>query len=116
MERLKDCQRILQDVEKRPLLRLASDLEKSVYPEGSLQIMEAMAATYEEIAREQKIERQKDKERLYSLVELNMAYFQLGGLHAGTSSDPVYRLIGYKLKKHLPPELLTNSKLFHSLE
>ncbi len=47
VERVNASQRILQDVEKRPLPKIVSDLEKSNYPEGSLQILDAIAATYE---------------------------------------------------------------------
>ena len=117
LERVRACQQLLQQVEQRTLQRMVFDLEKTPYPEENLQILEAVALTYDKIVREQKVAEQKNKVWLYSKIELNMAYLQLGGLHArNIDDDPLNRLIRSHLKEHLSSVLLTHPSLFISLE
>ena len=116
IERLKVCRELLQEVDNKPLQTRIRELEKAPYPEENLQILEAVARTYDEIVREQKVEGQKNKEWLHSMITLNMAYFQLGGLHASDGNqDPLNRLIRHKLKEYLSSALLNRPEIFTSV-
>ncbi len=118
LERVKVCKLILQDVDKKSLQQTNEELSRLSYPEENLQILEAMAKTYADIVREVKVEKQTQKEWLYSMIELNMGYLQLGGVKGGDGGqdEPLNRRIRYKLRTYLPSELLNHPALFHSLE
>jgi len=118
VERLKECRHILRNVDQRPFSAVVKDLKKSGRPEANLQILEATAKTYADIVEEQNVTTIKSKEFLYSMVQLNMAFLQLGGdaRNVGGGKDgPLNRLICRKLKIYLPPELFS-SGAFHSTD
>ena len=114
--RVEACQSILKEVRGKSLQQTIDGLSRLPYIEENIQIMEAMVKTYTDIVAELKVTEQSKKEGLYSLVELNMAYLQLGGVKSSGSREPLYGLIRGKLKSYLSAKLLNNSTLFHSLD
>ena len=116
IERVRTSQNLLMDVDRRPLPKIIKDLEATFSPAENLQILEAIAATYDEIVRELKVTGQKKKDHLHDMIRLNMAYFQLAGKTNDHTQDPVNLLIRRKLKRHLSPELFSNPHLFFSME
>lgn len=117
IERVKACKQLLEGADQKSLETSIEGVESSPHPEENLQIMEAMAKTFSEIALEYKVESQKKKEWLYSMVELNMAYLQLEGAQGGAGvRDALNKLICRKLKEYLPARLLKNPGLFYSVE
>lgn len=116
IERLKASRQLLADVDDRSLEAGLAGLERSDFPEENLQILEAIARTYADIVKEQNVIEQKNKEWLYSMITLNAAYLQLGGIQAGQSGDTALnKLIRAKLKKYLSPELQQNQEIFKPL-
>ena len=115
-ERVKTAKLLLGVVDKKSLEQTIKELQGTSYPEGNLQILEAVAKSYVDIIREQNVEGKGKKEWLYSMIQLNMAYFQLGGDPNNREDTSLNLLIRRKLQKYLPAELFTNPKLFHSLE
>lgn len=116
IERLKASRQLLADVDDRSLEASLAGLERSDFPEENLQILEAIARTYTDIVKEQNVIEQKNKAWLYSMITLNAAYLQLGGIQAGQSGDTALnKLIRAKLKKYLSPELQQNQEIFQPL-
>ena len=113
-ERVKICKNLLQEADLKSLDETVEELEQARNPEQNLQILEAIALTYSEISKEQKVEAKADKEWLHSMVALNMAYLQLGGGEGGRDTA-LNRLIRGKLKEHLSTALLHDPELFHSV-
>lgn len=120
IERVQTCQNILKEVDDRSLQQAIHELTRSRHPEENLQILEAMAKTYADVTKELDIREQTQKEGLYSTIKLNMAYLQLGGLHAGGGGggnrEPLYRLVRSKLRDYLPARLLKDEQFFYTLE
>jgi len=111
--RLETVKETLGDVETKSLAQLMSEVERSAYPQISLAMKEAMAHTYADIVLEQKVTTKAKKEWLYSMVALNMAYFQFGGAKDSASgATNINKLIRYKLKMYLPPHIF-NQPGFH---
>jgi len=106
VERVRVFKELLGSVDSKTVRQTVDDLEKNDYPQVNLQMKEAMAKTYADIVRDKNIEGQGRRERLYSMIALNMAYLQLGGTQdkAG-SAEPLNRLIRQKLREYLPPEI-----------
>jgi hypothetical protein len=76
-----------------------------------------MAKAYADIVRDQDVVGEKKKEWLYSMVCLNMAYFQFGGTQGPPgSATSLNRLIRRKLKEYLPPSVLKQPGFLYSLE
>lgn len=117
IERVKACKTILREVDDKPLQSIINDLENRPYPEENLQILEAVAGTYEEIVREQNLTDLAQKERLHGMIRLNMAYLQFGGSEdtVGGASGLNY-WICRKLKAHLPAAIWNHPGIFHSIE
>jgi len=116
-ERVQSCSRLLQGVESKSVDARIRELEQSPTPEESLQVVEAIAKTYADIVKEQNISEPKKQEWLYSMISLNMAYLQLGGLNIQQSGDSALnKMIRLRLKEYLSPELINNKEVFTSLE
>lgn len=115
VERVKAVRALLAGVDNRTLQDTISELANSKFPEGNLEIMEAIAATYQEMVSEYQVEGQAKKEWLHSMVCLNMAYLQAGGI-AERSDTGLNMVIRRKLKKYLSPQLLSDPELFYSVE
>ena len=113
--RVQEVKKLLGAVEPRPVDAIVEELSRSRFPEGQLQILEAVAQTYRDMLIEFTDKSKDKKEWLYSMVRLNMAFFQFGG--SSEQNDTGLNItIRRKLKKYLSPELLANPKLFYSLE
>jgi hypothetical protein len=111
--RLKAVREIVYDVEKKSLRQMIDAVEKTQYPEINLEIKEAMAHTYADIIREQNVQSQPKKEWLYSMIALNVAYFQFGGdKDSAGGTKNLNKLIRYKLKTYLPLNIF-NQPGFH---
>jgi len=116
IQRVKAVKVLLSVVDKKPLRMTIAELEKTREPEINLEIKEAMAQAYTDVVRDYKVEGQKKKEWLYSMVCLNMAYLQFGGQQpASGDSNSLNKLIRQELKKHLSLEVLRQSGLLYSL-
>lgn len=117
IERVQACKRLLREVDFKSLPMTIAELEHTSYPEENLQVMEAVAMTYADIVKEHSVDDDENKKWLHGMIMLNMAYLQLGGdQYAVGGNAPLNRLIGRKLKEHLPPDLLNHPGLFHPLE
>jgi hypothetical protein len=117
IERLKDCKNILGEVDNEPLYQKIEKLDTASNPEENLQILEAVAKTYAEIIQEREVEGLKKREWLHSMIQLNMAYLQLGGMRDKSGDhEPLNGLIRRKLKRYLPKELQNNTEIFYTLE
>ena len=117
LERLKVCKRLLQEVDHKSVEETATDLESNPYSEENLQILEAIAKTYDDIVREKNVVEMRHKNGLYEMITMNMAYFQLGGVNSGTGTrGPLYYLIQKKLKQYLPSDLLKHSGIFQPID
>ena len=115
--RLKVCKRLSAGIDKKSFEESLAALERYPYPEENLQILEAMTRTYVEIIQQGNVVEQKTKEWLYSMIALNMAYLQLGGIQVKQDEDtPLNKLIRQKLKEHLPVILQENQEIFKPLE
>jgi hypothetical protein len=115
LERVRSAKTILAEVDERSLQELEKELSATDFPEGHLQILEAVAATYREMLEEYEATTQGRKEWLHSMILLNMAYFQFGG-NSEENDTGLNIVIRRKLKKHLSVQLLADPRLFHSLE
>ncbi len=115
--RVKEVKQLLSGIDRESLQKTIDDLDKTRYPRINLQIKEAMARTYTDIAGEYKLTSQKRKEWLYSMVCLNMAYLQFGGEQGNSrNTTDLNRLIRQKLKGYLPLNVLKQHGLIYSLE
>ena len=112
--RLRVCKRLLAGVDGKSFEESLSDLDRSSFPHGNLQILEAVAKTFTEIILEQNVVGRDKKEWLHSMITLNMAYLQLAGIDATQPQDsPLDKLIRRKLKEHLPSALKDDQRIFH---
>lgn len=111
--RVQQYKLMLKDVEPRPAKAIIAELVNSDHPMLNLQIKEAMAKTFTDIVREQNVEGEGKRKWLYSMVALNMANLQFGG---SSGNNPLNTMILRKLKKNLPPEVLTQKGFHISLD
>lgn len=117
IERVKALKMLLADADERPLEKIMEDLTQTPSPENNLLVLEGIAAAYADILKEYNVEGLERKKWLYSMVLLNMAYFQLGGADIERADEPGLNIvIRRKLKEYLPADLMTDPELFYSLE
>jgi hypothetical protein len=117
IQRVREVKQLLNGIDKESLQQTINDLEKTRYPQINLQIREAMAKTYTDIAQEFNVTGQKKKEWLYSMVCLNMAYLQFGGDQGNSrNSTDLNRLIRQKLNGYLPLKVLKQHGMIYSLD
>jgi hypothetical protein len=116
IERAKAAHQVLSEVTPGPLNTILEKLEQSSFPEGNLQIMEAVAATYADMAREHDVVELPKKQWLHGMITLNMAYIQLGGEPSQPGDTGLNLLVRRKLMGRLSPGLLSDPRLIHSLE
>ena len=115
--RVKECKEMLGSVDTKSFSITVKDLEKSDYPQTNLAIMEAVAKTYAEIVKEQSVKIKSKKDWLYSMVSLNMAYLQFGGIRPPKGkSAALNKIIIGKLRKHLPDDILKQPGFLHTVE
>ena len=114
---LKDCKRLLQDVDQKSFMESRLKIEKSAHPHENLQLFAAVAQTYDDIVHEQKIIDQPKKEFLLMKINFNMAYLQLAGINTEQRQDTgLNKMIRRKLREHLPVDLKKNFTLFRPME
>ena len=100
IQRVKAVKELLDGVDMKSTQGTIHELERSRNPEFSLQMKEAMAKAFVDIVKEENVEGRKKKKWLYSMVCLNMAYFQFGGAQGKSgSTTELNRLIRQKLIK-----------------
>jgi len=117
IERVKAAKELLIGVDSQPMWKTIEELQKSRHPLVNIEMKEAMAHAYTDIAQEFKIDGQKRKEWLYSMVCLNMAYLQFGGAQGKSgSTTELNRLIRQKIKDYLPANILNQPGFIYSLE
>lgn len=117
LQRVKACKALLGEVDREPLEKTVEKIQKAANPEENLQIMEAVSATYAEVVKEKEVEGLKKREWLHSMIQLNMAYLQLGGIQDKSGgNEPLNGLIRRRLLKHLPQELFNHPEIFYTLE
>ena len=117
IQQVKAVKQLLMGIDKESFQKTVHDLEKTRYPRINLQIKEAMAKAYTDIAGEYNVTSQKRKEWLYSMVCLNMAYLQFGGEQGNSkNTTDLNRLIRQKLKGYLPMDTLRQYGMIYSLE
>jgi hypothetical protein len=117
IERVKAFKGLLGGIDKKSLWETINELERSRHPQVDLEMKEAMAKAYTDIAREFNVEGQKKKEWLYSMVCLNMAYLQFAGKQGNSASTTdLNKLIRQKLKEYLPSDILNQPGFIYSLE
>ncbi|OGX06981.1 MAG: hypothetical protein A2Z88_04225 [Omnitrophica WOR_2 bacterium GWA2_47_8] len=116
IERVKASRDLLQGTDPRSLPKTLRELNRTNCPQIHAIIMEAIARTYVDIVREQKVVEQKKKDWLYSMVKLNMAYLQLtGGTYKGDNNS-LNRSIRFRLKEYLPAGILTHPGFFQKVD
>jgi hypothetical protein len=115
LERVRTFKELIRDVDVKSLEQTIHEIEIASYPELELQMREAIAKTYADIVREQKGIDQAQKEWLYSMVTINMAYLQFGGKQddSGTALNMIIRK---KLREYLPSDVFTHPGFLQKLE
>src|SRR5262249_36009106 len=113
--RVRQVKELLGPVDKKSMRDTILELEKSRKPQLNLELKEAMAKAYADIAREYQITSVARKEWLYSMVCLNMAYLQFSGTASKEKTTDLNRLIRQKLKQYLPPDIMEQPGFFNSL-
>ena len=116
VERIKQAQHLLAEVELRSTEEIVIDLNQATYPEGQLQILEAVAKTYRDMIHHYDVKTLAKKEWLHSMILLNMAYFQFGGADEDQYATMLNVAIRRKLKSYMSKELTGHPGLFHSLQ
>ena len=111
--RLRVAKALTADVDTKSLEVSIRELESTDRPDVNLDIRVAMAKTYADIVRDQKLVDLRSKTWLYSMVSLNMAYLQFGGTK---NPEPLNRVICRKLKEYLPEGLLKTPGFIKSLD
>ena len=114
--RVDAARRILAEVDTRPLQAIVGEINEAPYPEGNLQIYEAVAATYRELVKAKEITEIGHKQSLYNSIRMNVAFLQFGGDINHTGDKLLHQWIRQELRRHLPEGLMENEQLFYSLE
>ncbi len=115
VERVKAFKEYTREVDKKSVQAVVDELEKSEDPGLNLQVQEAIARTYADIVLEQKTTDQKQKEWLYSMVAINMAYLELGA-QQDESGNGLNQLIRRKLRGYLSDKALQQLKAQYKIE
>lgn len=108
--RLRAVKFILNDVDVRSIEEMARDLQKTSFPEGHLRLLEATAKTYNDLIHDYPQATRERKKWLYGMVQLNLAYLQLGGGETAATSA-LNTLIQRTLLKYAQPETLSDPRL-----
>lgn len=117
VERLKAVHLLLADVDSKSFSQMKAELERSQDSSMQLDIKEAMARAYADIVREQQVKGKGKKQWLYSMVALNMAYFQFGGSKdSAAGATNLNKLIRQKLKTYLPAGIFKRPGFHTSVE
>ena len=117
VERVKALRTIVAEVDTKSTQGMVQELEKAPHPLLNLEIKEAIAKAYDEIARNQNIKGQTKKEWLYSMIALNMAYLQFNGFEeTSEQTSPLNALIRRTLKSKLPLDIFTRPGFYVKLE
>ena len=117
IDRVRQVKELLSGVDTKPLRETIKEIEKSKHPQTNIELQEAMAHAFLDIAKENNVEGIKKKQWLYSMVCLNMAYLQFGGtLGKYGSTTELNRLIRQKLIAYLPRNINTQPGFLNSLE
>jgi hypothetical protein len=114
-QRINRVRTLLADVDTRSTQQLISDLKASSSPEGQLQILEAVAQTYQEMVEQYEVATPSQKKWLHSMILLNVAYFQFGGAPDDENTTELNIAIRRKLNNYLPEKLRKDPRLFYSL-
>ncbi len=114
--RLKESKALVREVDLKSLDKTVQEMERSACPPMNAIIFETVARTYDDIVREKKVTEKKNKDWLYSKIQLNMAYLQLTGGQIPGDTDPLNRMIRYKLKEYLTEDILSDPRFFHKVE
>src|SRR3989338_3875838 len=77
--RAEKVKKLLGDADTHTLSIILGEIKKSSYPEGELQIHEAVAQTFRDMVQKYQPADKEARIRLLDKVRMNMAYFQLGG-------------------------------------
>lgn len=116
MERLKVAKNFLEQVDTKSLEETKQGFLKNRFIEENLQIYEAVANTYRDMITEYPVETLAKRKWLYSMVLLNLAYFQFGGGDSEENQSGLNIVIRRKLKQYLSTDVLNNPDIFYSLE
>lgn len=109
LERLKALKDLARDVDRESLSEAIDDLARADDLEIALLMRESVAKTYDDIVRERNVVDQDQKEWLYSMVKLNMAYLQLSAAY-DNSGNALNRLIRQKLLYYLPAGIVNDPR------
>ena len=112
IERVRSSQALLPVSACRPHQETVKDFNRSKCPAIHVLMLEAMSRTYSELVREYDLEDPGAQLRLYSKVQLNMAYLQLTGPDAKDEGSALNRLIRRKLMQYLPRDILTHPAFY----
>ena len=116
LARIEQVKQILGQVEDRPARQIMDEFNRTSAPQGNLQILEAVSATYQDLVDRKKVTDMEEKKQLYNLIRLNVAYLQFGG-NIGYQGDKKINLwIRQTLARHLPQELMQNQQVFYTLD
>ncbi len=114
-QRVRVFKELIRDVDAKSLQQTIREIEGAEYPQIELLMQEAIAKTYADIVLQEKVVDQKQKEWLYSMVTINMAYLQFGG-GQDDSGNALNSLTRRKLKEYLPAEVLTHPGFLQKVE
>jgi len=115
-ERIDQVRTLLADVDGRSAQEIIKDLNTTKSPEGQLQILEAIAQTYRDMVVEYDVTVQARKDWLHSMILLNVAFYQFGGMDDDQNETMLNVAIRRKLKSYFSAQLMESSGLFYSLE
>jgi len=107
IERVRAFKQLTAEVDKKTIEQTVEELETADNSALELQKHEAIAKAYAEVVVEKKVTDLKQKEWLYSMVAINMAYLQFGA-QVDDSGNALNRLIRRKIRENLPPEALNH--------
>ncbi|MBZ0166464.1 MAG: hypothetical protein K8I00_06625 [Candidatus Omnitrophica bacterium] len=116
-KRFQQVRAILEPLDKKDFSEALSELTDVTPVEGHLLLQEVIARTFQELAKEYKLDTAPGRQNLYGRIQMNMAFLQMGGLRLnqlpprGLDRDIVIRL-----KKNLPEGIAADTRLFYTLE
>src|SRR3989338_5082888 len=77
--RVQRAKKLLAEVDNRPVQAIIDEFNRADFPEGNVQIYEAVAATYRDLAVRKELTAFEDKKSLYDSIRMNVAFLQFGG-------------------------------------